>query len=1780
MTVNGGTASKTTANIGDVITLTPATKAGYTFTGWTMTPNTVTVTNNKFTMPASNVTAKANYEAIGYTVSVTDGTASKTTANIGDVITLTADTKAGYTFTGWTSDDVTVSGNTFTMPAKNVAVKANYTAIDYTVNVVKGTASVNGGAAAVSATAHVGDTVTLTANVITGQTFTGWTCSDTSVNITNGTFTMPAKSVTITANYTTDAYTVTVTGGTAKVGSGSAAAQVSAAFGDGITLIPETREGWRFTGWTSSDVTPDGNTFSMPAKNVAVTANFEKIDYTVTVTDGTASKTTANIGDEITLTAATKAGYTFTGWTSTDVTVSGNKFTMPAKNVAVKATYTAIDYTVSVTGGTASASTANVGDVVTLTATVPEGKVFEKWNVISGGVTVTGNTFTMGTANVVIEAQFTDADYTVTVNNGSATPAGGSMGSTITVTANTPEAGYTFDKWVVNEGNVSLANANAASTTFTMPAEDVELTATYKLADFTVIALNGTATPSTASMGDTIQLTADAPADGYAFDKWVVKTEGVTLTDETAENTTFTMPAKNVEVEATYKIATYTITVHVGQSNVTEAKPGETIQLTADMPAAGKQFDKWTVQAGGVTINDIYSEIATFTMPAADVEVTATYKDAEYSVNVTDGTATKEKATAGSSVTVTANAPETGMVFDGWIVNGITLTAAQLAATSVTFTMPANNVSFIATYAEDLVYTVTVQDGKVNGKTSDTIEVGTSVTVVANAPASGMVFDGWTATGVNLTAAQLAASTVTFTMPAANVTLKANYKQNTHTITVHNGQSDVEEALAGATVQLTADLPATGKVFDHWQIDSNNVTLSDVNSEIATFTMPNANVEVTAIYVNATYTVVVDGGKVNGKLSEKYAPGATVTVVADAAEDGLVFDFWNASGVTLANDKAALVTFTMPANNVSLVASFCEPASTKYSVTVTLGTTNKATAATGETVTITADAAASGYAFDKWTVISGGVTVANLYATETTFVMGNAAVEIQATYKLKTVEKTITVLNGQANVETADAGDVVNLTADIPASGFEFDKWVVKAGGVTVADVYSEITSFTMGSDDVVVEATYKALVYTVYVTDGKANGATNLIAAAGTSVTAVANTPETGYEFDYWYVEGVTVADNTKATITFTMPAKNVTLIAMFVEAGGGDTSTSESSKPESSQSESSTTESSTPSGDTVKLNVNFTEYIGNKYGDTDRSYSADVPKNQASTLTIVVLAYQDLDKSNMDKIRGFVNLTGATLVGDPVIGTMSDHKYPITYTYTVNVAESDMTVTGTITSPIYEAATVTINGQGGTPGETSTSESSQGGESSEPGVTHLAPDFLLDPDADTVIDRITLSFYDQAATQYGITFHSYEALTNPVVQYVQGGNKTATDFASAQSVTASTEKFNDFMAYNYNPTDFTFSAKYEERNNVAGTMPKTDDYTHKAALPVLSYGTTYSYRVGGKNADGETVYSPIYTFTTRPQTTNDFSFIWMSDSQYSPYTVGIQNRMRNVLQSALSLCPNPDMLLHGGDFSDAGNYLWTYAAEVTGNEDFFTKYPLMAASGNHDTVGTSETYRLINVNLKESTRNGGQSTGTGMYYSYDYGNAHFVVLNIAKDSTIDNTQLAWVDQDLAASNKQWKFVYFHRPMYTCAGEKEPDAMDDDLCEALEPVFNQYDVDVVVQAHVHMYSRTKPITSLGTVATGWTTQTTNGYEYTVNPGAPIYTETATAASNVEHIYRGASPEADQPSYLAKYASGKANSFAIYHINGNTLSVDACYVDDNGSNLQYYDKFGIIKNAS
>lgn len=134
-----------------------------------------------------------------------------------------------------------------------------------------------------------------------------------------------------------------------------------------------------------------------------------------------ASLTTAAAGTEITLTAKADAGYTFKEWqvVTSNVTIKDNKFTMPAGNVEIKAIFeknatpppAPTEYSVKVStdgNGTAMAdkTSAAAGTVVTLTATPKSGYTFKQWQVVTGGVTIKDNKFTMPAGNVEVKAIF------------------------------------------------------------------------------------------------------------------------------------------------------------------------------------------------------------------------------------------------------------------------------------------------------------------------------------------------------------------------------------------------------------------------------------------------------------------------------------------------------------------------------------------------------------------------------------------------------------------------------------------------------------------------------------------------------------------------------------------------------------------------------------------------------------------------------------------------------------------------------------------------------------------------------------------------------------------------------------------------------------------------------------------------------------------------------------------------------------------------------------------------------------------------------------------------------------------------------------------------------------------------------------------------------------------------------------------------------------------------------------------------------------------------------
>ena len=237
--------------------------------------------------------------------------------------------------------------------------------------------------------------------------------------------------------------------------------------------------------------------------------------------------------------------------------------------------------------------------------------------------------------------------YIVTVIKGTASLAAGipitdkiAQNTVVTVTADAPEAGKVFDKWVVLEGNVTLADVTKATTTFTMPGNDVKLEATYK----------DTPPSHTHSYGtewkydDTdhwheCECGDKADTAAHSF-QWVIdKAATKDATGIKHEECTVcgAKRSENTEIPA---LRDYAVTVTGGTATVaagtsiTRAMEGVEVTVTADAPETGKAFDKWVVKAGGVTLANETSATTTFTMPGNDVRIEATYKDAPPSHSV------------------------------------------------------------------------------------------------------------------------------------------------------------------------------------------------------------------------------------------------------------------------------------------------------------------------------------------------------------------------------------------------------------------------------------------------------------------------------------------------------------------------------------------------------------------------------------------------------------------------------------------------------------------------------------------------------------------------------------------------------------------------------------------------------------------------------------------------------------------------------------------------------------------------------------------------------------------------------------------------------------------------------------------------------------------------------------------------------------------------------------------------------------------------------------------
>ena len=327
--------------------------------------------------------------------------------------------------------------------------------------------------------------------------------------------------------------------------------------------------------------------------------------------------------------------------------------------------------------------------------------------------------------------------------------------------------------------------------------------------------------------GASVTITANAPATGKKFSGWTI--DGISGLDTTKTSLTFNMPANAVTATANYEDIEYTITVNGGTADKTKAKHGESVTITANAPAVGKEFDKWVVTGITLSDEDLAKSTITFEMPASNVKMEATYKDVVYQVTVENGTTTLDMATYQTEVTVKANEPDTDMYFDKWEVTGLDTEGMDLTKTEIKFNMPDGNVTFKATYRAIEKFAIEMVDGT---KDKEVAKAGETVTITANPAPAGKVFDKWTCetAGVTIEFESATSSTTTFEMPASNIKIQAHFRAVDDKPSVEikvEGGTGAGVVKQGESITVTANDPAEGKEFKGWKDESGEIVSTE-----------------------------------------------------------------------------------------------------------------------------------------------------------------------------------------------------------------------------------------------------------------------------------------------------------------------------------------------------------------------------------------------------------------------------------------------------------------------------------------------------------------------------------------------------------------------------------------------------------------------------------------------------------------------------------------------------------------------------------------------------------------------------------------------------------------------------------------------------------------------------------------------------------------------------------------------------------------------------------------
>ncbi|NJK83124.1 MAG: metallophosphoesterase family protein [Saprospiraceae bacterium] len=236
-----------------------------------------------------------------------------------------------------------------------------------------------------------------------------------------------------------------------------------------------------------------------------------------------------------------------------------------------------------------------------------------------------------------------------------------------------------------------------------------------------------------------------------------------------------------------------------------------------------------------------------------------------------------------------------------------------------------------------------------------------------------------------------------------------------------------------------------------------------------------------------------------------------------------------------------------------------------------------------------------------------------------------------------------------------------------------------------------------------------------------------------------------------------------------------------------------------------------------------------------------------------------------------------------------------------------------------------------------------------------------------------------------------------------------------------------------------------------------------HSAVMSDLAPDTKYLYRVGDS-----TYWSEWFEFKTASDMAKPVSFLYLGDAQND-----LKSQWSRAIRGAYSKMPKADFIIHAGDLIDHANSdhewgEWFYAAGW-----MYGMMPSVATPGNHEYYRDEQRKSFLSKHWEPTftfPNNGPEDSKETVYY-IDYQDVRVISINSIslQNSPQDSAaQVNWLINLLENNNKKWTVVTMHYPIYSSKMGRD----NIRLRTALQPIFEQYNVDLVLQGHDHTYGR------------------------------------------------------------------------------------------------------------